>query len=110
MRASSWVVVGLVLVGCRAGDAEVVVLLAGRASKFRPIADGKGLGLDVRLDERLPMRVVGDALRLRQVLVNLADNALKFTERGGITMMAWCPEPSAPRRVRIEVADKGMGL
>ncbi|MCB9680179.1 MAG: response regulator [Alphaproteobacteria bacterium] len=89
-------------------DLRATILEVG--DLFRPIADGKGLGLDVRLDERLPMRVVGDALRLRQVLVNLADNALKFTERGGITMMAWCPEPSAPRRVRIEVADTGMGI
>ncbi len=49
-------------------------------------AHAKGLEILVQVDERVPQEVVGDALRLGQVLLNLCDNAIKFTERGRIEM------------------------
>src|SRR5262249_36290394 len=58
------------------------------------------------VDGRLPHTVVGDAARLRQVLMNLAGNAIKFTERGGVAVIA---EP-AGNAIRFLVRDTGIGL
>jgi signal transduction histidine kinase/DNA-binding response OmpR family regulator len=80
---------------------EVVELLG-------PRAQAKGLEICCYVDERLPVRVVGDEARLRQVLFNLAGNAIKFTENGGVSMIV---EPGAqPDAVAISVHDTGIGI
>ncbi|HZS65415.1 MAG TPA: ATP-binding protein [Xanthobacteraceae bacterium] len=80
---------------------EVVELLA-------PRAQAKSLEIAAFVDDRLPASVVGDATRLRQVLLNLAGNAIKFTEQGGIAVFA---EPGAwPDEVSIRVRDTGIGI
>src|SRR5580700_10206800 len=72
-----------------------------------PRAQAKGLEICCYVDERLPLRVVGDAARLRQVLFNLAGNAIKFTERGGVSIIV---EPSTPEMIAISVRDTGIGI
>jgi CheY-like chemotaxis protein/anti-sigma regulatory factor (Ser/Thr protein kinase) len=73
-----------------------------------PRAQEKGLEIGCYVDERLPARVVGDAARLRQVLFNLAGNAIKFTEKGGVSIVV---EPAAqPDTISIAVSDTGMGI
>jgi signal transduction histidine kinase/DNA-binding response OmpR family regulator len=73
-----------------------------------PRAQAKGLEIASSIDERLPEQVVGDAARLRQVLLNLAGNAVKFTETGGIAVTV---EPgSAVDDIRFSVRDTGIGI
>ena len=80
---------------------EVVELLA-------PRAQAKGLEIASHVDERLPDRLVGDAARLRQVLLNLAGNAIKFTETGGVTVVV---EPGIwPDEISFKVHDTGIGI
>jgi len=85
-----------------AAFAEEVVELLG------PRAQAKGLEIGCYVDERLPARVVGDVARLRQVLFNLAGNAIKFTEQGGVSIIVETnPQPDT---VAISVHDTGIGI
>ncbi len=73
----------------------------------------KGLELVSRVDPAIPAKVVGDPLRLRQILFNLVGNAVKFTERGEVVvsvMLAPAEEASADRQFLIEVRDTGIGI
>ena len=63
----------------------------------------------VDIDPRLPRFVHGDPGRIGQVLLNLAGNAVKFTERGEVWIRAQCAAQS-PLRVRLEVRDSGIGM
>jgi PAS domain S-box-containing protein len=77
-------------------------------------AQRKGLALRVELPASLPARVRGDPGRLRQVLLNLLGNALKFTERGEVALLAAVPpvEAADARGVtlELEVRDTGIGI
>jgi signal transduction histidine kinase/CheY-like chemotaxis protein len=73
-----------------------------------PRAQAKGLEICGYVDERLPARANGDAARLRQVLFNLAGNAIKFTETGGVSIIV---EPSGETdAIAISVRDTGIGI
>jgi two-component system, sensor histidine kinase and response regulator len=90
---------------------ELEALLANVASLFSARAEQGGLALLVQLDRHLPARVVGDPLRLAQVLNNLVGNAIKFTEQGEVVLGA---EPLAREGqatvLRFFVRDTGIGL
>jgi signal transduction histidine kinase/DNA-binding response OmpR family regulator len=70
-------------------------------------ADAKGLELSAVVDPAVPQVLLGDPVRLRQVLINLLSNAVKFTERGEVLLRA---RPAGPAFVAIEVRDTGIGI
>jgi signal transduction histidine kinase/CheY-like chemotaxis protein/HPt (histidine-containing phosphotransfer) domain-containing protein len=72
----------------------------------------KGLTLVLEVDPEVPEVVVGDALRLRQVLVNLASNAVKFTEQGEVALRVRrrADDGGGGVALRFEVRDSGIGL
>ena len=73
-----------------------------------PRAHAKQLEIAADVDERLPANVIGDAARLRQMLLNLAGNAIKFTPAGGVTLVV---EPGdAADEIRFRVRDTGIGI
>ncbi|MCB9541604.1 MAG: AAA family ATPase [Myxococcales bacterium] len=71
------------------------------------VADQKGLSLVVHVDADVPDRVVGDPVRLRQVLLNLANNAIKFTDRGMVRLHV---ARAAGQALRFSVQDTGIGI
>ena len=74
-------------------------------------AQKKGLELLFRIDAQVPHAMVGDPLRLRQVLTNLVDNAIKFTEHGGVTLSINTIAVDAnSAELRFSVSDTGVGL
>jgi signal transduction histidine kinase/CheY-like chemotaxis protein len=73
-----------------------------------PRAQAKDLEIASDVDERLPGRVMGDATRLRQVLLNLAGNAIKFTETGGIGIVVEAGANAG--EIAFEVRDTGIGI
>jgi PAS domain S-box-containing protein len=73
-----------------------------------PRAQARKLEIAAYVDERLPIEAVGDAARLRQVLLNLAGNAIKFTSTGGVALIV---EPGiAPHEISFLVRDTGIGI
>jgi CheY-like chemotaxis protein/nitrogen-specific signal transduction histidine kinase len=74
-------------------------------------AANKGIAVTATISPDLPAQVAGDALRLRAALENLADNAVKFTQRGSVRF-AGAAEPARGKRVRLvfDVTDSGIGM
>jgi signal transduction histidine kinase len=76
-----------------------------------PQASAKGLEIALDYAEGAPAGLVGDAIRIRQVLINLIGNAIKFTERGGISVMVQCPEKTEKEAALVvAVRDTGIGI
>ncbi len=69
-------------------------------------AEEKGIAFDFQMDSQLPVGVWTDEKRLRQVLINLLGNAIKFTERGSVTFKV----ESIPGKIRFQVEDTGVGI
>lgn len=85
----------------RAAVDEVVVMVAGRAAE-------KGIQLDTLFEPGLPRRVQGDPARLRQVLMNLLANSVKFTDQGGVKLQVSLEQASPFNwTVAFAVADTG---
>ncbi|MEF2231715.1 MAG: ATP-binding protein [Pseudodesulfovibrio sp.] len=78
-------------------------LAAGRARQ-------KGLDFTVTVDEAVPDHFLGDPVRLRQVLVNLVDNGVKFTDKGSVRMSISRNDDDPPGRLTFAVADTGIGI
>ena len=84
-------------------------LLEGIVSVVEPVAEAKDVRVDLVVARDLPA-VVTDARHVRQILLSLATNAIKFTERGSVTIVAKCGEGAAAGSVVIAVEDTGIGI
>jgi signal transduction histidine kinase/DNA-binding NarL/FixJ family response regulator len=82
---------------------DVGALMASKAAE-------KGIFLAERCDAGVPRFLKGDPGRLRQVLLNLAGNAIKFTEKGGVTIIAAGTESGGRVHLRVSVRDTGIGI
>ncbi len=92
---------------------DVVHLVEGVTELLAPRAQGKDLEIAATFATDVPARVVGDPLRLRQILLNLAGNAVKFTETGGLGIRVTLAAPDAEsgaQRLRFDVEDTGTGV
>jgi PAS domain S-box-containing protein len=94
-------------------DTSLVGVLREVESLMRPKAVGKGVSLAAELSTPVPERIMSDPTRLRQILMNLAGNAVKFTEAGSVAIVVGV-EPVegvvGASRVNVEVRDTGPGM
>ncbi len=86
---------------------DVRELVAQVASMVQPLVGEKPLRVETRVAGEVPARVVGDPTRVRQVLINLVGNAIKFTERGRVSVEVACTSGGA---LAFEVSDSGLGI
>jgi two-component system, sensor histidine kinase and response regulator len=97
-------------------DFDLHLLLDDVRSLFLPPASSKGLQLLFARHRKVPRRVQGDPLKLRQVLINLIDNAIKFTVKGGVSLnvapaeMDGSEDGQVPKRIVFRVTDSGPGI
>jgi len=90
---------------------ELPHLVDAVIAEFRAAADQKQLWLQAEHAAGAPHVFMGDAKRIRQVLSQLVGNAVKFTERGGVTLRVACPEQTRSRAViKLTVEDTGIGI
>ena len=87
---------------------DLAALIEETVELIAPRAQAKELEIAAYVEDGLPRRVIGDAARLRQVLLNLAGNAVKFTDRGGVAIIV---EPGIwPGEINLLVRDTGIGI
>ncbi|HEY4441617.1 MAG TPA: response regulator [Candidatus Elarobacter sp.] len=92
-------------------DVDVVALVESIAAVLAPQAHAKHLELLTFVDPAVPQRVVGDPLRLRQILLNLLSNAVKFTDRGSVVAIVSLEESGeAAVTLRFAISDTGIGI
>jgi len=93
-------------------DFDLSHLLADELSLFRATAAATGIALEGDFDPALPRHANGDPTRLRQVLTNLLNNAIKFTERGGQVQLAVrrVGGDATSHRLAFDVRDNGIGI
>ncbi len=86
-------------------------LVFDTVKSLSPIAYKKHIELIVQIDSKLPDHFLGDYNRIRQILMNLLNNALKFTEQGEVVLQVQCvPTSGDETGMRISVADTGIGI
>ncbi|MEP1385134.1 MAG: ATP-binding protein [Paraglaciecola sp.] len=79
-------------------------------SDMLPIALSKDLGINICFEENIPRIWIGDPVRIRQILLNLVSNAIKFTEEGGVTIRLSDTHKNSIPGVAIELTDTGIGM
>ncbi len=90
---------------------DLHVLVGSTLRMFVAQADAKGLRLSSHIAVDTPYRLIGDPLHLRQVLINLIGNAIKFTEQGSVDIRCHAVRPGTERvLIRFEIRDTGIGI
>ncbi|GGA32059.1 ATP-binding protein [Dyella nitratireducens] len=90
---------------------DLRTLIDNVAGMMTGSAHKKGLAIDVGADATLAGKLLGDSVRIRQVLMNLLNNAVKFTERGHVAVsLRVMGDDGHAQRVRISVTDTGIGI
>ena len=93
------------------GSVDLRALAADAVDLVATTARDKPITLSCRVADELPARILADPLRLRQLLVNLVHNAVKFTERGSVRLEAVVIDPAPDGlRLRLSVRDTGIGI
>ena len=84
----------------------------GAVALIRSLAGEKGLEITARVDDGIPDVIIGDVSRLRQILLNLLTNSVKFTERGSVVLTAHAapPQPDGGFELQMAVTDTGIGI
>jgi CheY-like chemotaxis protein/nitrogen-specific signal transduction histidine kinase len=85
-------------------------LIQGVGTVLQTRAGEKGLTGGVDIGPNCPQRVIGDAARLRQVLLSIIDNALKFTAHGSVRLYASASDERGRTLLRFDITDTGVGL
>ncbi len=85
-------------------------LVAAVVAMFAPNAKSRGLALEANVAATVPLVLEGDAARVRQIVVNLVGNALKFTPSGAVTVALAGVQSEAGFSLRVEVVDTGVGI
>lgn len=92
-------------------NTEIAALVASTAQSYSEIAKAKGVGFSCMIDPKLPKWIRCDPIRLRQILENLLDNAVKFTPKGNIHLHVELAERhSNGITARFQVGDSGIGI
>ncbi len=89
---------------------ELTSLAGGTVALLAGTAQAAGVQFQFTVAPGLPSHVAGDSYRLRQVLLNLASNAIKFTPAGGRVQLTFGPDGNVSGAVRFEVRDTGIGM
>ncbi len=93
------------IINCSLGQ-----LLDTMESLLRPEAEDKGLDFEIIQDGKLPARIRTDPGRVHQCLVNLVDNAIKFTERGHVSAKVCLEDSGGNSFIRFDIEDTGIGI
>ena len=91
-------------------ETPLIELLSEVERLLRPRASGKGVLLNAKLSSPVPDRILCDPTRLRQILMNLVGNAVKFTEEGSISINASVEGASENASLIIDIEDTGPGM
>jgi PAS domain S-box-containing protein len=89
---------------------QPAVAVRGTVDLFRPMADAKGVALEVEIDSSVPDRLEGDPSRFGQVVSNVVANAVKFSHEGTVRVLVSATTSDLDTTVRVEVRDTGIGM
>ncbi|MFI4913320.1 MAG: response regulator [Sedimentisphaeraceae bacterium JB056] len=91
-------------------ECSVDEVLSQIESIFSPMAQMKKIGIEFEKDINIPPLIKTDAVRLNQCLINLINNALKFTDKGGVSVKVYSEKNNDKLYIKFEIADTGIGI
>jgi signal transduction histidine kinase/CheY-like chemotaxis protein len=89
---------------------DLPALVTAAMGNVALLAQQKGLEVSSHVRDGVPHQIVGDPVRLRQVLLNLLNNAVKFTDRGRVTLQVGTEDEAEGPLVHFEIVDTGIGI